>query len=545
VSSPMGKRRSQLIAAMASVWLLLGGCSTVDEWSVFQPDFEEKVAEEAEREEPVAVDEWMAPGSLPEVVVRDGEERYEVSVEDAVFLALQNNPDLRVQTLNPAIAGAFVQIERGVFDPEAYALFQYREESLLETSRSTEDEFSVDGNDRFGEVGVRQSLPSGTDLELSVEQGRSISNRTPEQQDARVGLTVTQSLLQGFGPVVNLAAIRLAEWDARMSEFELWGFGEALVAEVEIAYWNWVLAREEIAIFERSYTIAEQQRDEIEQRIELGALPDNDAAAVRAEVAVRQQDLINARSSLEEAQLRLARLILPDGFIASGQSVIPVSEPQLVEPPPLDDVPERVELALVRRPDLREAELRLDQSRLETIVTRNGLLPRLDFFVSLGKTGYANNFNDSFRNLSEDTYDWTVGGEFNYPLGNRTARGELLSARATRDQALQSIRNLKRVIRSDVLLAATELERTRQQIGATAATVALQNSSVQAEVDRLTFGSGTSLQVAQVQRDLLVAEIERVRAIVQYRIAQVELYLAEGTLLERRGITLTPSQTLR
>jgi len=32
---------------------------------------------------------------------------------------------------------------------------------------------------------------------------------------------------------------------------------------------------------------------------------------------------------------------------------------------------------------------------------------------------------------------------------------------------------------------------------------------------------------------------ERVRAIVQYRIAQVELYLAEGTVLERRGILLS------
>ncbi len=531
---------SRVAAFLASIFLV-AGCASVDEWSVFEPDMEKVLEKEKEREEPVNVSAWSAPEDLPEMTLRDGREVYEVSVEEAVFLALRNNPELRIQTLNPVIAGAFVQIERGVFDPELYARFERREESLLETSRSTEEEFSVDGSERSASVGVRQDLPTGTNIDLSAEQRQSESNRTPEQQETRIGLTVTQSLLRGFGPVVNLASVQLAEWDALISQYELSGYGESLLAEVEIAYWQWVLARREIAIFEQSIEVSEQQREEIEQQIELGALPENDAAAVRAEVALRRQDLIDAQSALEESRLRLARLVLPDGFDLGNGEVIPTSDPQFTEPPPLEDIPERIELALVQRPDLKEAELRLDQARLETIVTRNGLLPRLDFFLSLGKTGYASSFNESFRNLDSDTYDWTVGGEFSYPIGNRSAEGERRAARASRDQALQSIRNLRRVIRTDVLLAANELERTRRQIGATAATVALQKLSVQAEKDRLEFGTGTSLQVAQVQRDLLEAEIERVRAIVQYRIAQVELYLAEGTLLERRGIILLPS----
>ena len=521
--------------------LVLAGCSSVDEWSVFEPDMERTLEEEIEREKPVEVSSWSAPEDLPEMTIRNGREVYEVSVEEAVLMALRNNPELRIQTLNPVIADAFVLIERGVYDPELYARFERREESLIETSRSTEDEFSVDGSERSAAVGIRQDLPTGTNLDLSAEQRQSESNRTPEQQETRIGLTVTQSLLRGFGPVVNLASIRLAEWRSLISEYELRGYGESLLAEVEIAYWRWVLARREIAIFEQSIAVAEQQREEIEQQIELGALPENDAAAVRAEVALRNQDLIEAQSAYEESRLRLARLILPDQFDLGNGEVIPTSDPQFTEPPPLEDIPERIELALSQRPDLKEAELRLDQARLETIVTRNGLLPRLDFFLSLGKTGYASSFRESFQNLDGDTYDWTIGGELSYPLGNRAAEGDRLAARASRDQALQSIHNLRRVIRTDVLLAANELERTRRQIGATAATVALQKLSVQAEKDRLEFGSGTSLQVAQVQRDLLEAEIERIRAIVEYRIAQVELYLAEGSLLERRGIVLSPT----
>ena len=44
--------------------------------------------------------------------------------------------------------------------------------------------------------------------------------------------------------------------------------------------------------------------------------------------------------------------------------------------------------------------------------------------------------------------------------------------------------------------------------------------------------------MAQAQRDLLASQIAEVEAIVNYRTALVNLYLAEGSLLERRGVRL-------
>ena len=52
------------------------------------------------------------------------------------------------------------------------------------------------------------------------------------------------------------------------------------------------------------------------------------------------------------------------------------------------------------------------------------------------------------------------------------------------------------------------------------------------------MGTGTALLVAQAQRDLLAARINEVQAVIGYRIALVRLYQAEGSLLERRGITV-------
>ncbi|MDP0501813.1 MAG: TolC family protein [Verrucomicrobiota bacterium JB022] len=488
-------------------------------------------------EDPVIAGPVQPPASFNEAAVRTAPTEYALTVEDAVFLALRHNRNLRVQELEPVIADAFLMTERGIFDPEIFASYQYDEENVSETDRGTGGSYNVVGNDNNAAVGVRQTLPTGTEVEVSVEQGRSVSSRTQEEQSARLGLSVTQSLLRGFGPSVNLAAVRAAELARDASYYELAAFSEALLAEVETTYWEYVLAREEIAIFERSLAVAEQQRDEIQTQIEIGTLPPINAAAIKAEVARRQQDLIDARSRSNQLRLELAQLILPPNSSFNETQIDTRSTPPL-QPEPIRDGAERIQLALQSRPDLKEAENLFGQNRLEVLQTRNGLLPRLDLFLDLGKTGYAQSVERSFRRMDDETYDLMAGVEFSMPLGNRAAEGRHLAARAARDQAVESLRNLRQVIQLDVLLALNEVERLRQQIEATAVTVELQRQAVTAEEDRFELGSGTSLQLAQAQRDLLEAEIARVGAIIQYRIALVDLYLAEGTLLERRGVTL-------
>ena len=90
-------------------------------------------------------------------------------------------------------------------------------------------------------------------------------------------------------------------------------------------------------------------------------------------------------------------------------------------------------------------------------------------------------------------------------------------------------------------LAINECERTRRQIEAGAITRELQEQTLEAEQERFKVGTSTSLLVAQAQRDLLVSELAEIDAIVAYRIALVKLYLAEGSLLERRGIVFGQS----
>jgi len=475
--------------------------------------------------------------ALPEQSAGTAAGPLELSIEEVVVRVLQNNRELKVQKLTPVIAGTIEQIERGAFDPELFADFAYSEENASEVSRSTGGQFDVESDATTATLGLRQTFATGTTLEASLEQSRDISNRAPEQQVSRAGLTVTQALLKGFGPAVNLVAVKQAELGTTASRYELRGFAEALLAEAETAYWNLVLAREQIAIYQSSLAIARQQRDETELRIEVGLLPEVEAAAARAEVARREQALIDARSLLEERRLRLLRLLNSAAGSDFDQQLVATSEPRM-EPLPLQDLGERLQLAEMLRPDLNEARTRLEQYALETVVTRNGLLPRLDFFITLGKSGYADSFSDSFQNLDGNGYDLTAGLRFSQPLGNRAAKARQLAAGTTRRQGLEAIANLQQLVALDVRLAVNELERDRQQIAATRVTRELQEATLDAEQERFKVGSSTTLLVSQAQRDLLASQIAEIEAIINYRIALVSLYLSEGSLLERRGASL-------
>lgn len=526
----------KLIIFTTAAQLLLSGCAQPDRWSVFEHSLDNRLRKEEsfKMEIPKGPEPRLA---REQAFALPKEGPLDLSVEQATMLSLKNNRDLQIQQINPVIAGTFEQIERGVFDPELFFEFEYFKERSIEISRSTEEQFSVEGSDTSSVAGVRQKLPTGTTVEATVSDERQFSNRTPEQYSARLGLNITQSLLRGFGPAVNLASVRQAELGTVASVYELRGFTEALLAETETAYWNFVLAKKEIEIFERSLEVAQKQREEVELRIEVGILPEIEAAAARAEVARREQALIDARSLLEERRVRLLRLINPDPEGLLDDQINATSEPG-IEPRPITDLADRLDLAHRMRPDLNEALLRIEQDRLETIVTRNGVLPKLDLFITLGKTGFADSFSGSFRSLDDDTYDFTVGVSLSHFLINRAADSRNLSARASLVQAKKAVANLEQIVRQDVMLAVNEVERARKQIAASRVTRILQEETLKAEEERFDVGQSTALLVAQAQRDLLASSIAEVEAVVNYRIALIGLYRAEGSMLERRGVSL-------
>ncbi|UCE51027.1 MAG: TolC family protein [Desulfobacterales bacterium] len=480
----------------------------------------------------------IAPRTVPPGILK-------ISITEAILLCLENNRSLVVQRLNPSIQQTFEDQERAVFDPATSAdvsAGRVEGERLARSGSETED-YTTDFVD--GIISLEQYFPTGTTV--SLEAGTQMNDSSLYEDSfysTRLGMTVTQALLRGYGTDVNLARLQQARLDTRMSEYELRGFTEFLVAEVERTYWNYALARRQIEIVEESLKVARQQLNETEELIAVGRLARAELAAVQAEVAAQEQALIEARANKESIRLQLLRLLNPAGPGIWQREVDLVHQPTLPEIK-LEDVELHVAVSMRMRPILNAARLEILRGDLELVKTQNGLLPLMDLFITLGKSGYANSFGESIDNINEDSYDALAGVRFNYPFFNRDAKALHRRALQTREQAQKALENLSQLVEVDVRTAYIEVNRTKQQIAASSVTRMFDEEKLRTETEKLRVGKSTSFLVAQAQRDLLVSRIAEVRALANYLKALIDLYRHDGSLLERRGISAPGREPVR
>jgi len=464
-------------------------------------------------------------------------EPIKITVEDAILMAFENNSLLAVERLNPAIRRTYEEEESAEFDPvfKGSTDVTYERTGQAQTTSSTTSGGTTE--ERELEVGISRFFPHGTDVAAELSLNQTDSTRYGDQYESRIGLSVTQALLKGRGKEVNLANLRRAQLETRISQYELRGFSETLLAQVEEAYWDYALARRQIETVQESLRLAEQQKRETEEMISVGKMAETEIVAAQAEIASRRQDLINVTSTVEKRRLALLRLLNPPGENLWQRQIVLLHQPSLPEVN-LDDVETHVSVALRMRPDLNQARLGLEREDLEIIKTKNGLLPRMDFFINLGKTGYADSFKGSMSDVTGDSYDFQFGINFDHPLGNRGSKAQNERALLNRDQAEKAVGNLSQLIELDVRTAYIEVNRAEQQISATAETRKLQEEKLRVETERFRVGRSTNFLIAQAQRDLIISQIAENRAVANYLKALIDLYRLEGSLLERRGIAV-------
>lgn len=464
-----------------------------------------------------------------------GGDTLRLKVHEAVFLALQNNPTVTIQRLEPEIAKTAAAEARSDFDP-VLSFSATRNETKLQRflgSRPTPFQMTSERNEY--DLALSEKLPTGTTLSTGVFMTGSVSSIYSDQYTGGMNITISQALLQGCGFGANLAALRRANLDVDISKAELKAVAENTIADVEQAYWDFYLAKKEVEIQRKSLEVTARQLQESQERVAVGKLPNLELAVVYAEVATRKEALIDAQSRHEQSRLHFIFLLNPS--MPSGWATVPVLVDSLFVP--LDSLAEiavHEQLGMKYRPDLVQARLALQKEEFDIKQTKNGLLPKLDVFISLGRTSYANTFSSAKPDLKSPFYEINAGVTFDFPVLDRDARAKFSRAKKSTQQMELAMKNMERLVQWDIRSAHVEVLRSRQQIEATKVTRQLQDQKLVAEQEKFRVGKSTNFLVLQAQRDHIASQIDEARAMVAYLNALVNLYLVEGTLLERRGI---------
>ncbi|KMQ50027.1 outer membrane efflux protein [Chitinispirillum alkaliphilum] len=450
-----------------------------------------------------------------------------LTLEQLLLNTFNSNPLIRIEQLNTDIASAVYRESFYVYEPRIQASVQ----SVNRSDMSGDENRTLEAS-----LQITEELPTGTKIQLggnvtpatSMQQGQTTEN----QYRNTYGLTVTQAILRGFNPFVNLAPLRKAGLDINIRQQELAGYAQRLLYDTEKAYWDLYLSAQELDIHRHSLALAKRLMHESEERLKAGRIAALDLASIRAEVASRERNLIDAETAHLRKQYRLVYLMnrpeLWSSFIVATDT--------LLLPGSVDSLDDHISVSKVYRPDLRLARFMLNKGELDLIQTRNGLLPRLDFFISLQGYSYQESFSDALGSFSHSSGSVSGGLTLNFPLTSGAARERYRRARFSREQTCQSLTNLVRLIEYEVRSAYLEVSRAQKQIDAAVASRTLQEEKLEAEQAKLMAGKSTEYLLLQAQRDLTLAKLDEARARISHVMAVLDLYMKDGTLLERRGV---------
>ncbi len=459
---------------------------------------------------------------------------------DAICWALEANQTLKIERLRPEVAATAIEGAWGAFDTRlsAQAAVGSAHSSTLGPRPKDAPETRVEDERVSRQSGVSVDLsgrlPTGTDYDLGFEINRSATNSSLPFYNSALNLSITQNLLRGAGPKVNLVQVRTAENTYLISRYQLQQALINLVANVETAYWDLYLSYKTLEIRLEAYRLAKEQRRRTEEFVRVGRGTPLGLFGAHAEESARISDVINAVAEVKRRRFILLQLLNPDRAPQGWETrIVPKEEPTV--PTELLVPDQHVAVAMRYRPDLQQALLDLANGELEVVRTRNGLFPALDFFTNVGLSGVGDNPSDANSRLS-DYPSWRLGLQFSYPLQNRTARAAYRRATFNRAIAEEAVTNYKQNIEIDVRLAINEIERTRRLIESTHITRLLREQELAAEVEKFRVGRSTQLLVAQAQRDLTAARVDEITAVVAHIKAYLALFKAEGSLLQRRGI---------
>ena len=477
-----------------------------------------------------------------------------LTLRQSLIMGLENNFDLRVAKLNIPIADAAVAGEQSRFDFQSEATFGIVDQKLPLASTASPD-LAFESQSAQGELALAKQFSFGTTTRIGVQAAQSdtdfYANRLDPAYRTALVLDLTQPLLQDFGSGVNTANLKIAE--ARSGQVALGYLDSAqrLVQDIERAYLDLSLAD---AIYEyrrQSRNLAAELLDANQRKLDAGLVPISEVNQANTAMAGREEELIVAHQLLEIALNGLRNLIEHDqiGLISNQPTLDPLVIPD-TDPPQHDAA---MAVALQSRPDLNQARLELEASRIQLVFAKNKELPRLDLQASLNVNGLAGddplgawqgNVGDAFGSAFDaDGTEWAVGLQFRYPIGNRAARAQKIAAEAEQSQALYNFRRLEVTAETEIKNALVVLGRGKERLVVSDRFVSLAETTLDQENQRMREGLSDSFRLLTFQNALIEARIRRATALTDYRKGLALLYKAMGQNLEHYDITAAlPSQ---
>jgi outer membrane protein TolC len=346
---------------------------------------------------------------------------------------------------------------------------------------------------------------------------------TLPHQNWNSGVQIVQSIYEGGKMVAALEAASATKKQA-LAQYQT-AVADTLLA-VRLAYYDVLLAAQQITVNEASVTLLQKELDDQQSRYKAGTVPKFNV--LRAEVAVANERpaLIQARNNYRIAKNNLSNLLgynLPRDIWED----IPLNLTDTLDATPYQvDLPTAIQQALGRRTELVALRQTTELQRLGVVSAKAGYKPTVQVFA-----GY-NWYNAQYTPPIEITHDingWNAGAQMNWDIfDGMLTRGKVVQARALYEKAKTDLDDKGRQIELEVRTAYSDFIEAHEVLESQQKVQEQADEALREARARADAGTGTQLDVLDAETSLTQARTTQIQALHDYAVARARLERAIG-----------------
>ena len=470
-----------------------------------------------------------------------------LTMDDAVKMALDQNIEISVQRLNPQIQDYAMAQAQAAYRPTVTSTVGNQSRRSQGTSQISGGQV-VDTSTLTYNGGLSQAIRwtgGSASVSFNNSRGDTNSNNTllNPSYNASLQLSYSQPLLRNRSIDSSRQSLLTSEISRRLADVSLRTITTNTVANMRNAYWDLVYAVQALDATRASLALAEKLVEDNQIRVEVGTMAPIDVLQAQAEVASRRQSLVAAENTRRTTELTLKRYLVSSTQDPLWNATInPVDRPPAVTPQPID-LAAMIRTAIENRTDIITARENLRSSEINLRYLRNQTLPGADLSASYTSQGSGGTqltrsaalggqvvstipggYVDALTILRKAKIpSWNVSVNFSYPIGQSSQEAGYARARVQMQQSQAQLRALELTVATDLTNAVIQVQNYLEQVQAATVSRELAQKKLEAEQSKFEVGMSTNYTVVQYQRDLRDSQNSELRAILNYRKALVSL----------------------
>jgi len=516
---------------------------------------------------PIPPAQLSGPEKLRDYVV-DG--KLQLSLDQAIQLALVNNTNIRIDELTYQNAWYNVLSAHSPFDPILTGNASASRGTSPQASQLSGGSVISSLNQSVG-LNLTQFFATGTSLTVGTSNSRSANNNSfntfnPSYNSA-LNFGFTQSLLRNRGLFVNRAPIVIAQRGLQVSRDNFESQVSSIIQLVVTQYWQVVSFRESLVVLRKAVDQAQASYDHDKRSLELGALPPYDIYRSESELATRKVAVIQGEYSLKQAEDAFRQAIGAD--LDPNVTAMDISLTEQAQPTGdllSLDISQAIERAHAKRPEFDAQRTQLDVDDINVRLAHNQMQPNLTLNGSYQAAGLGGNqflFNkdnppvligivpgglgDALAQISGFQFPtYSASLQLSLPIRNRAAEAALGISEISKKRDLFSQRASLQSIELEARNAVHQLEQAKLSMGAAKIARDLTQKNLDAEQRKYDLGAETIFILLDTQSQLANSELALVQAQVSYQLALTAVQHATGELLEHYRVQIRdPKPTTR